>query len=354
MQWNSAVTLNLPEGVADQAAADQAAYEAMFASPSPPPPPPTPEVCDTQGCIVAKYEGPRGLAYVAPPLTSDTLYLEIFRNIHLHTGIPYAWGGRHSGWLKDAIARNMQCAKEVDPTIDPANGDPTYCRCFLDYLTKFNMTADGLYICHDATGTDFVHQLRAAMPRAEFLTTIRDPWEHAMDSWFTFQAPITNMSTATMMPDDDCTYDGPGYRDRFTPTCFTNLYVDPKLKECKADDASMFSSQLCAVGTKAVVTADDVEAHYTVIPTEDAVTPLLAKLLDFGVSPEVVYRIHDSLESGCKFGSQLATKAPHWINETHATYPGMLNESMLATLSTTEANFIAYCLLYTSPSPRDS
>merc|ERR1719454_2253087 len=130
------------------------------------------------------------------------------------------------------MRRRLECALDVDPTADPANGDMMMCRCFLEYLVTYNMTADGLWICHDTMGLEFNEMLAQAMPDAALITTIRDPFDHAMDMFNTFQAPMLNETGRNLMEPGQCEYDGPGYRDRFTASCFANLFIDPQLKHC--------------------------------------------------------------------------------------------------------------------------
>merc|ERR1719440_249557 len=112
------------------------------------------------------------------------------------------------------------------------------------------------------------------MPDAALITTIRDPFDHAMDMFNTFQAPMLNEP-------GQCEYDGPGYRDRFTASCFANLFIDPQLKHCHYGDTTMFYSQLCAlgVGVDPTPTGAQVNSRFIVLPAEDPITSLLAALV---------------------------------------------------------------------------
>ena len=127
--------------------ADMQAENATEMSPPPPPMPPLPPACDQLPC--GQWEGPQRMVYVAPMYTASATVIQLLNTVHKHTGMPYAWGGRHAGWLHDAKARDLECAKEVDTRLDPANGDARICRCFLEYLDAYNLTAEGLWICHD-------------------------------------------------------------------------------------------------------------------------------------------------------------------------------------------------------------
>lgn len=342
IHWNTAVNIPVPGRV--ESSAETLAYEraALGGWPSPPSPPPNPAVCDTPGCTVADWEGPRSLVYVSSPLTADTTYLDLFRNVHLYSGMPYAWGGRHAGWLADAQTRQLACALEVDPSVDPANGDVASCRCFLDYLSTYNLTAEGLFICHDTVGTYYNEMLNRVMPQATWVTTIRDPFEHAMASFVQFQAPILNESAAApLMTERTCAYDGPGYRNKLSATCFVDYYVDAQLRTCKPQDNSLFFSQMCAVGFGARPTAASIRSKYTVLPFEDPITSFLAAmLLDWNFPEGVVRRLHEALDRQCSFGSALSLPAsPSWINATMTKFPNMINGSEFTELRAKEQTF---------------
>ena len=355
VQWNAQAAQQLSEAVpltAQEEAAEMAELrQQRLGYPSPPAPPPHPSMCDTPECEGEdSWIGPRRLLYVAPAQTADTLYLDLFRHIHLYTGMPYAWGGRHAGWLTDATKRGLECAADVDPQANPANGDAVSCRCFLDYLITFNLTADGLWICHDTVGAEYNTLLATAMPNATWVTTLKDPWNHAIDMFNLMQAPYLNASGLPPLTSEtstdtslQCEYDGPGFRTHLSAPCFMNYFVDPVHRRCIDGDASLIYSQLCALGHDLTPTDTEISAQYHVLPAEEPVTSLLAALyLDFGVPLDVVRRIHDSLEHECHYGSELSNPSyQSWLNETDTLWPGMLNGSHLAELQAKELTFQA-------------
>ena len=49
------------------------------------------------------------------------------------------------------------------------------CRCFLEYLSQFNLTAKGLWICHDTHGVKYNNMLRQVMPDAAPVENITIP-----------------------------------------------------------------------------------------------------------------------------------------------------------------------------------
>lgn len=284
-----------------------------LASMAPSPPPPTPPLCDTPGCVQDQsWEGPRRLVFVAPALTADTSMLTILRHVHWQSGIPYAWGGQHAGWLQDASKRGLVCdgdgAQGIQKKLkdDPAwDGERMQGICFLDYLIKTNQTAEGMFIWHDVMGSRTNEMLHMVMPGAVWFTTVGDPWTHAMASFAIFQAPILQNTTEPLYKKDECEYDGPTYRNRLGLLCFINLFVDPVLRHCHIGD-EILSSQLCSLGMTNKPKHSLITAAYTVLPTENFITPLLAALhLKWGVSKRVIERIWASISDDCARGNDL-------------------------------------------------
>ena len=295
-------------------------------SPKPPPglppnPPPFPPTWDGAIPVDAKWEGPRGIVYVAPPNTADTAMLSVFDVIHRTLGIPYAWGGINANWHRGAELAGFKCSTNIE------------CRCFLEYMHFRRRTAQGLFICHDTSGKRYNNMLREMMPDAMWFTTIRDPWEHTKATFRTFQLPHLN-AAKVQMGIDECQYgdhllaDGSSSLSRLGLLCFADLMADPVLRHCpESESDTMTSSQLCNIGFTAAPTGEAVIEHYTVLPSENPVTPMLATLHLFGgVSLANIRRTHDSFESTCSRGGHLGVQ------------PGVSTTDLLIHLTPSDVN----------------
>ena len=66
------------------------------------------------------WEGPRRLVHISPKFTDGSVVQHVLRRLRLYAGIPYAWEGKHAGWLEDAATRGFRCSTEL-----LAAGNPT-------------------------------------------------------------------------------------------------------------------------------------------------------------------------------------------------------------------------------------
>ena len=280
--------------------------------PSPPPlpppsaPPPLPTLCDSPGCTqAATWEGPRSLVYVAHLSTAETSVTEVFRHLHLQTGMPYAWGGKHAGWLDDARRRGFQCEANPLDTDSPKASSSAQCLCFLEYAFKYGITTEGLWLCPDTLAPKYNNMLRQVMPDAKWFSTVRDPWTHMLATFRRVQAPGMDWKKHEPMTADTCEYAGDTYRYRLSAECFPPLFIDPQLRKCLNEDRTMLFSQMCAIGFDDAPTPASLESSYDLLlAAENPVTPLLAALhFDWGVSRDVIQRVHSGLQTDCSSGN---------------------------------------------------
>lgn len=292
-----------------------------FPPPVPPPeaPPPLPGMCDTAGCVQpATWEGPRSLVYVAHTSTAENPVFEVYRHLHLQTGMPYAWGGKHAGWLADAQRRGFRCEAYPLDTKSATASSPTQCLCFLEYLFKYNLTAEGLWLCPDSISPRYNNMLQHVMPDAKWFSTVRDPWTHMVAAYESLQASQIDLSMAQMTV-DNCSYAGDGFRGRLSSECFPALFADPVLRHCLVDDTSLLFSQMCALGFSKTPSAPGLEANYDLLTTaENPVTPLLAALhLEWNVSLAVIQRVQTGLEMDCATGNTFGIESLGYSQPTH-------------------------------------